>query len=150
MQPASMLLTLLGLSTYTSASSLQINNYCTDSLWTTLTSPSEPFAEPFEIPSGVANISDISGSGNSLGVTFSKDYYAENTPKLVLGFTSVNGRLWWSLGDISGDPFKGKAFNVTTPDHDGKDVCGDAVGLDGENHNCEEGDFTLTFNPCFE
>lgn len=70
MQPTSILLTVLGLSTYTSASSLQINNYCTDSLWTTLTSPSQPFAEPFEIPSGVANISDISGSGSTYHLSF--------------------------------------------------------------------------------
>jgi hypothetical protein len=63
MQLTNTLITAL-LTTYAHASSLQINNYCTSSLWMTVTSPSQPFAEAFELPSGVANISDISGSGS--------------------------------------------------------------------------------------
>jgi hypothetical protein len=50
---------------------------------------------------------------DSLGVTFSQDYYAQDTPKLVLGFTTDAGRLWWSLGTIFQNPFQNLTFNVS-------------------------------------
>lgn len=52
-------------------------------------------------------------TADSLGVSFSKEYYAENTPKFVIGYSVSGGRLWWSNGKASGDLFDGKHFNVT-------------------------------------
>lgn len=50
---------------------------------------------------------------DSLGVSFSKEYYSENTPKFVIGYSVSGGRLWWSNGKASGDLFDGKHFNVS-------------------------------------
>jgi hypothetical protein len=58
------LLTLLLTTTYTTASSFQVNNYCNASLWATISSPAAPYPAAWEIPSGVANAYDIVGKGS--------------------------------------------------------------------------------------
>lgn len=44
------------------ASTLQLNNYCADSVWITLTNPTEPYTDPLEVKSGEAY-----GAGTSSG-----------------------------------------------------------------------------------
>ncbi|CZT22909.1 uncharacterized protein RCC_08616 [Ramularia collo-cygni] len=142
---------VLSLAAVTSASKLQINNHCTELLWLTIAKPSDPYPKPFSLASGEAyDAGTNSGEGNSVGVTFSKDFYSEGTPKFILGYSIAGDRLWWSVGKSNGDVFDGKHFNVTTPDRDGKNVCESVSSYEQKNNNCVDGSFTLTFNPCFE
>lgn len=41
------------------------------------------------------------------------DYYNANTPKFILGSAVDQGRLWWTVNNIAGDPFVGQHFNVS-------------------------------------
>lgn len=53
---------------------------------------------------------------DSLGVSFSKGFYDEGTPKFILGYSVTGGKLWWSTGKSNGDLFDGERnFNVSLP-----------------------------------
>lgn len=47
-------LAVLSLAAFTCASTLQINNYCSDSIYLAFSSPSKPYPEPFKIKPGQA------------------------------------------------------------------------------------------------
>lgn len=82
-----------------SASSLEVNNYCSQSLWLNFVNSSQGYSQT-ELKSGTAFLQDISGKGNSLGVTKSSDYYSSKTAKFILGTTIDNALLWWSVSNV--------------------------------------------------
>ena len=59
------------------------------------------------VPGGGNWTSEIVGSGNSLGVAKTDQYWAGNTTKLIWGTSTDAGVLYWSVGNVNGDPFAG-------------------------------------------
>lgn len=82
-----------------SASSVQVNNYCDTPCWITLVNSTYGSSQ-FELGSGQAWVENISGAGNSLGLTKTADYWSSSTPKLILGTTIDSAKLWWSVNDV--------------------------------------------------
>nr|POF12796.1 antigenic thaumatin-like protein [Quercus suber] len=89
-----------------------IVNHCLESIFLTLTDGSGATSGPIELTHTKSYNRDIVGTGNSVGITKSTDYYG--SPKLIFGTSTSNGILYWSANNVDGDPFAGEAFNVTS------------------------------------
>ncbi|KAF7186884.1 hypothetical protein HII31_11844 [Pseudocercospora fuligena] len=140
----------LTLAVSTRASQVLVNNYCLVQHWITEINGTWNSNGTWALDSGVAYITPIVGKGNSLGITTQNTYWVEGTPKLILGYSTVNGELWWSVSSYDGEPYPPKHFNVTSPSGDFPDACGEVVGYEAKNHNCKDSNVTLTLNLCAE
>ncbi|KXT14611.1 hypothetical protein AC579_3668 [Pseudocercospora musae] len=138
------------------ASQILVNNYCLVQHWITEINGTWNSNGTWALDSGVAYITPIVGKSNSLGITTKNTYWVEGrsvtgrmcwtlyslpisgTPKLILGYSSVDGELWWSVSSYDGEPYPPKHFNITSPSGDSEDACGEAVGYEAKNHNCKD------------
>ncbi|EME87182.1 uncharacterized protein MYCFIDRAFT_84224 [Pseudocercospora fijiensis CIRAD86] len=129
-------LVFLTLAVSAGASQVLVNNYCLEKHWITEINGTWNSNGTWALNSGVAYITEIVGKGS--------------TPKLILGYSTVDGELWWSVSSYDGQPYPPKHFNVTSPNDDSENSCGEAVGYEAKNHNCKDGKVTLTLNLCAE
>lgn len=136
-----LLTTALAIAT-ANAAFVELNNHCTTSLWVVIATEAVPQPQSWELKSGVAWKDVIVGKGNDFGVSLDKLYYS-NVPKLVLGTSLDQGRVWWSVNSVSGVAFADGEFNVTSPE-----PCGSTSTYDQLVHNCPDGDFTVTLDVC--
>ena len=91
---------LAALATSVSGSSVLLMNNCADSVWLTFVNSTQVAQGPFEVPSYKSFEEAIVGDGNSYGVSMSNDYYSSDVPKLILGASSDDGTLYWSVSDV--------------------------------------------------
>ena len=63
---------------------------------------------------------------------------------MIFGTSVDNTGLYWTVSSVDGDPMAGEGFNVTSTN----DVCGQALGYDGQVHVCAGNGVTLTLNLC--
>lgn len=139
---------VLALAASANASMLSVKNTCSETLYITLTDSSQKTTGPTEFASGATYVSNIVGQGNSFALTKNTDYYSPNTPKLVLGTSTSNGVLYWSVSDVNGNPFAGESFSITSPSGNKGNVCGTATSPDSQVHGCADDNVTLTLVTC--
>lgn len=89
----------------------------------------------------------MEGSGNSVGLTKSSDYWSGNTPKFIFGYTvtssSPYNQIWWSVNNVNGDPFVGEQWNISG--------CGSAGAITtyGTNaYECADNQVTIDIYTC--
>ena len=70
-----------------------INNYCESDFYLTILLDGNTNG-PFLLPPGNAWVNNITGKGNTATVTNTTDVWSP-VPKLVLGTTIDQGKLWW-------------------------------------------------------
>jgi hypothetical protein len=93
---------------------------------------------------------------DTLGITATPNFWTTATPKLILGYTTDRGELWWSIYGQDDDGGKSRAFpaghfRVRSPRSEGAggdDVCGTAAGYEAVNHNCTDAGVVLTVDFC--
>jgi len=102
------------------------------------------------LPVGLAfEAGPISGEGNSVTITNQPgQYWVAGGWKAVLGFTTKDNTLWWSLASQNGDPIAPGEFNVTSSAGPNIDVCGNVTDYVPAVKTCPDNGVTLTFNLC--
>lgn len=106
-------------STLAVSSQVVLNN-CAESIWLTNVNSTKSTTGPFEIKGTGGNstggnwTTDIIGVGNSLGVTKSDRYWTPETAKLILGTSTDQGILYWTISNVDGDPFVGEKFDLSS------------------------------------
>ncbi|KAH9825694.1 MOSC-domain-containing protein [Teratosphaeria destructans] len=102
---------ILALAATTSATLQAVQNQCHESVWLTFANTTNTTA-PEELPSGEAYVTNLNGTGNSLGVTKNKgDYQSTDGYKLILGSSLADALLYWTINSVNGDPFAEESFN---------------------------------------
>ncbi|KAK3050048.1 hypothetical protein LTR09_008703 [Extremus antarcticus] len=143
------LLTLLVLVTgaVATVSDQVIANYCSGPKYITLNLNATGINGPFILPSGQAYVYNITGTGNSATIANEAANVGGEVPRLDLGTSTDNAILYWAVNNLTGDPFAGSSFNITssgiTPN-----VCQSAIGYDKQVHACTDNGVTLTLNMC--
>lgn len=133
-----------------SASSVLVINKCPETLYLTAVDQSGKITGQPSLTSGGTYQAAIVGQGNSLGIAKNSDYYSPNTPKIILGTSTANNVLYWSVSSVNGDPFSssGQKFTVASPSGSNPNACGAATGPDGQVHGCQDNNVLLTFTAC--
>ncbi|KAK6439288.1 hypothetical protein LTR95_004506 [Oleoguttula sp. CCFEE 5521] len=145
---ATALSAILTLATSTHALSHQaVLNICNETLYLTYINSNKPTAGPFPLLAFANTELPITGVGNSLGVSKSDQYWSPQTPKLILGTSTDNGILYWSVSYVDGDPFAGQKVAVTSAGRVA-DVCQNSTGYDGKVHACQDDGAVLSLGLC--
>ncbi|KAK6434409.1 hypothetical protein LTR95_009413, partial [Oleoguttula sp. CCFEE 5521] len=109
------ILAIIALTTSTHALSHQVVlNNCNETLYLTYVNSTKSTTGPSPLLAFANAELTIIGVGNSLGVSKSDQYWSSQTPKLILGTSTDNGILYWSVSYVDGDPFAGQRVAVTS------------------------------------
>jgi hypothetical protein len=108
--PLTLLLTTLLTTSVAALSTQEVWNWCPDTtLYVVNVNSTGSVTGPSKLVPGGGNwTSPIIGSGNSLGVAKTDQYWAGNTTKLIWGTSTDANILYWSVGNVGGDPFAGQ------------------------------------------
>ncbi|KAL1304136.1 hypothetical protein AAFC00_000564 [Neodothiora populina] len=98
------------------AGSAVVQNNCNEEVWLTITRADQSSTQQKLAGNGGRYSEQISGQGNSFGLTKNADYYSASTPKLIWGFSDSNPTLYYSVSSVNGDPFAGEKFQLSATD----------------------------------
>jgi hypothetical protein len=108
--PLALLLTTLLTTSTTALSTQEVWNWCADPLFVVNVNSTGSVTGPDKLVPGGGNwTSPILGSGNSLGVARTDQYWSTNTSKLIWGTSTDANALYWTVSNVDGDPFAGGA-----------------------------------------
>nr|OQO28978.1 hypothetical protein B0A51_03787 [Rachicladosporium sp. CCFEE 5018] len=139
---------IIALATSTQALSHQaVLNNCNGTLYLTYVNSTKSTTGPSPLLAFANTELPIIGVGNSLGVSKSDQYWSPQTPKLILGTSTDNGILYWSVSYVDGDPFAGQKVAVTSAGRV-NDVCQNSTGYDGKVHACQDDGVVLSLGLC--
>lgn len=94
-------------------------------------------------------LTPLTGEANSLGISKNDQFYSDKTAKLILGTTTKDGTLYWTVSDVNGDPFEGEKWSLNSTDvygHGG--VCQNTTTYDGQVHACGDNGVQLVLYLC--
>lgn len=101
-------------SSYAVSSQFVFNN-CTESVYITNINSTKSTTGPFEVKGSGGNWThEVTGVGNSLGVTKNDRYWTPETPKFILGTSTDAGILYWTVSNVDGDPFQNQTFELSS------------------------------------
>jgi hypothetical protein len=104
--PLTLLLTTLLTSSAAALSTQEVWNWCADPLFVVNVNSTGSVTGPTKLSPGGGNwTSPIIGSGNSLGVSKTDQYWSNGTAKLIWGTSTDAGVLYWAVSNVDGDPF---------------------------------------------
>lgn len=128
---------LMALISTAAAGTISVVNNCAEQKFLTITNSDQSSTTSAIAGQGGSYKENISGSGNSFGITNNDQYYSADTPKLILGFSDAAPTLYYSISTVNGDPQAGESFSFNS-------ACGSVNSYDGQVHTCDDsGDFTL-------
>ncbi|TKA71448.1 hypothetical protein B0A55_07171 [Friedmanniomyces simplex] len=137
---------LLASATSAQASRYLVRNFCPFSVYLSFANTTQTVTDEL-LSSGLAFLGPIAGEGNSVGVTNQPGQYWSATGwKAIFGTSTKDGKLWWSLSDLVGDPIAPHTVNVTSSGTK-DDVCGHATDYMGGVHNCPDNGVTYLSIP---
>ncbi|GAB7337091.1 hypothetical protein MBLNU457_g2492t1 [Dothideomycetes sp. NU457] len=128
---------LMALISTAAAGTVSVVNNCAEQKFLTITRSNQQSTTQAIAGHGGSYKENISGQGNSFGITNNNQYYSANTPKLIFGFSDAPPTLYYTVSSVNGDPQAGEKFSLNT-------ACGSVTSYDGLVHTCTDGgDFTL-------
>lgn len=128
---------LMALISTAAAGTVSVVNNCVEQKFLTITRSDQSSTIQAIAGQGGSYKENISGQGNSFGITNNDQYYSADTPKLIFGFSDAPPTLYYTVSTVNGDPQTGETFSLNT-------ACGSVTSYDGLVHTCDDsGDFTL-------
>jgi hypothetical protein len=106
----------------------KVVNNCKSSVWLTINRPGV-FGQAKEFKSKATYHETYKGTGNSIGITKSSDFYSASTPKLIFGYSDQSPTVFYSVAAQDGAPSFGSpspGFKLT--------ATGNCPGSNGYNN----------------
>jgi len=128
---------LMALISTAAAGTVSVVNNCVEQKFLTITRSNQQSTTQAIAGQGGSYKENISGQGNSFGITNNDQYYSADTAKLIFGFSDAPPTLYYTVSSVNGDPQAGETFSLNT-------ACGSVFTYDGLVHTCDDsGDFVL-------
>ncbi|KAI5268551.1 hypothetical protein E4T47_07754 [Aureobasidium subglaciale] len=132
---------VLALASSALAGKAAVKNNCGQDVYLTITRQDQSHTQQKLAANGGYFSEQLSGQGNSYGLTKNQDYYSANTPKLIWGASDSAGVVYYSLNNVDGNPFNGQSVRLTGNQAN----CPAVTSVDGSTKACSNSnDFTLT------
>jgi len=126
-------ITLLSVVGTAMAATVRVNTRCTDNVFLQLTDSSGVTKQVTLATNGTYS-QPLVGSGKQIGITKNADYFASTTPKLVFAYSVAPPTTYWTVSNISGNPFSDSSFAINPT----KLECPSITSPDSAVHTCDD------------